>query len=346
MLTPAARGPISDLARSWLLRQREPDPAAARELCAVPCGDPIHDEDRQLALWMLYELHYGGFRDADDSWEWSPDCLLLRGMLEAPFEAALVELARPVTGDFLGQGDAFVERFFDVVARVDVPSVSTYLQHTATREQMLEFLVHRTVYQLKEADPHAWAVPRLTGTPKVGLVEILYDEYGAGRPDRLHSAMFRETLSACGLDPRYGAYLEQVPAVVLAVNNAMSLFGLHRRLRGAVAGHLAAFEMTSTRPNALYAKGLRRLGARDEAIVYFDEHVEADAVHEQIAARHLAGGLVAQDPTTSADVLFGARTALALDDAASARLLGAWKAGRSSLSDPDHQGAASMHVPA
>ena len=95
----------------------------------------------------------------------------------------------------------------------------------------------------------------------------------------------------------------------------MSLFGLNRRLRGAVVGHLAAFEMTSTLPNKRYAQGLRRLGAPEEAVAYFDEHVEADAVHEQIAAHDLAGGLVREEPTLSADVLFGARAALALDAA-------------------------------
>ena len=42
----------------------------------------------------------------------------------------------------------------------------------------------------------------------------------------------------------------------------MSLFGLHRRLRGALVGHLAAFEMTSSIPNRRYGDGLRRLGVR------------------------------------------------------------------------------------
>jgi len=331
VLTPAARGPISDLLRSWLLGRQEPDTAAARALCAEPCADPVQDEDRQLSLWILYELHYGGFRDVDDSWEWSPDCLALRAMLEAPFEAALVELARPVTDDFLDQGDAFVERFFDVVSRVDVPSSSAYLQHTAGREQMLEFLVHRSVYALKEADPHAWAVPRLTGAPKVRVMEILYDEYGAGRPDRLHSGMFRDTLSACGLDPRNGAYLERVPAVVLAVNNAMSLFGLHRRLRGAAMGHLAAFEATSSVPARRVSRGLSRLGFPAIAAEYYDEHVEADAVHEQLAVRGICGALIRQDPLRLPDLAFGAAACLMLGGLGAAYLLERWQRGESAL---------------
>ena len=78
--------------------------------------------------------------------------------------------------------------------------------------------------------------------------------------------------------------------VTLRTVNLMSLFGLHRRLRGAIVGHLALFEMTSAIPNRRYGNGLRRLGLGDDATDFFDEHVTADAVHEAVAAVDLAGG--------------------------------------------------------
>jgi hypothetical protein len=111
----------------------------------------------------------------------------------------------------------------------------------------------------------------------------------------------------------------------------MSLFGLHRRLRGAIAGHLAAFEMTSSLPNRLYGDGFRRHGYGTATTEYFDEHVEADAVHEQIAARDLAGGLAEAEPELVPDILFGAAVCLYLDDLVAAHVLGAWERGESSL---------------
>ena len=85
--------------------------------------------------------------------------------------------------------------------------------------------------------------------------------------------------------------------MTLATVNLMSLLGLHRRLRGAIVGHLALFEMTSSLPNRRYANALRRLGFDDpRATAFFDEHVIADAVHENIAAVDLAGGLARQEP--------------------------------------------------
>ncbi|MQA17771.1 MAG: iron-containing redox enzyme family protein, partial [Pseudonocardiaceae bacterium] len=181
-----------------------------------------------------------------------------------------------------------------------------YLQRSATLEQFREFVVHRSVYHLKEADPHTWAVPRLACPVKAALVEIQADEYGGGRAERMHSELFRTTMRGLGLCDTYGHYLDAVPAVTLATSNLISLFGLHRRWRGALVGHLAAFEMTSSLPNRRYANALRRLGVDDErATAFYDEHVEADAVHENIAAVDLAGGLVRQDPRLGGDVLWG-----------------------------------------
>ena len=109
--------------------------------------------------------------------------------------------------------------------------------------------------------PAQWGLPRLGGPAKAALVEIQMDEYGDGRLERMHAELFRRRWAGSAWTPAYGAYLDAVPAITLATNNVMSLFGLHRRLRGALLGHLAAFEMTSSLPNRRYGNGLRRLGA-------------------------------------------------------------------------------------
>lgn len=43
--------------------------------------------------------------------------------------------------------------------------------------------MHRSAYQLKEADPHSFALPRVpAGRAKAAFVEIQADEYGGGVP--------------------------------------------------------------------------------------------------------------------------------------------------------------------
>jgi hypothetical protein len=205
------------------------------------------------------------------------------------------------------------------------PELAKYLQRHATLHQFREFVLRRSVYQLKEADPHSFGIPRLDGPAKAALVEIQADEYGGGRPARMHSELFKATMRWLGLDTSYGHYVCQVPAVTLASSNLMSLFGLHRRHLPALLGHLAALEMTSTAPNRRYGAGARRLGASDVAALYFDEHVAADAVHEQIAAHDLCDTYATGSPDALAGMLFGARCCLALDRLAAEHLVGEWE---------------------
>lgn len=62
-----------------------------------------------------------------------------------------------------------------------------------------------------------------------------------------------------------------------------------------------------------------------------DDPRAADAVHEQIAARDLAGGLVEAEPHLAGDVLVGAAACLMLDDLVAEHLVECWEGARSSL---------------
>ena len=300
-----------------------PVPTARRDATSPP---PWLDEDLQIALWCSYELHYRGFEDVDDRWEWDPHIIAFRERLERRWLAGLRSLVNP------GEPTAPVATALAGLVRDDRgPDLAGYLAREASLGEFAEYLAHRSVYQLKEADPHSFGIPRLAGRAKAALVEIEADEYGGGRPERVHAELFRATMRWAGLADDYGHYVPVVPAVTLAVSNLMSLFALHRRWLGALLGHLAALEMTSTGPNRKYSAAAGRLGAGVTARRYFDEHVEADAVHEQIAMHDLCGDFVAQRPDAAGDILFGAACCLALDGMLARHLLACWQDGQSSL---------------
>jgi hypothetical protein len=323
---PSARGEIS----GWLLDAlgRSPDETVpARPPIAPTCS--LEGEDLHLALYCCYELHYGGLPGVSDGWEWNLVVLEARAEMEAAFERTLFDLVgAPLDSAPADEMDLALRAIADAD---DGPSLSIYVERAAGIDLIREFMIHRSAYQLKEADPHSWALPRLSGPPKAALVEIQADEYGGGRADRMHAVMFARSMEALGLDFTPGAYLDQIPATTLATVNLMSLLGLHRRWRGAIVGHQALFEMTSSIPNRRYANGLRRLGLGHQATAFFDEHVEADAVHENIAAVDLAGGLARQQPDLGPDILWGARALTLVDAAWAGRVLNAWQAGSSSL---------------
>jgi len=328
MRPPQPRGPISAALLDRLTGTPGDLAIPARDL---PAGSPdtaLSDEDLQLSLWVCYELSYRGFDGVDHSWETEPTLLALRTELEQRFLAALRHrTAIPTTPDAASVPAALTA----LIAADDGPELALYLQREATSEQFAEFVAHRSLYHLKEADPHSWAIPRVGGKAKAALVEIQADEYGGGRFERMHSELFRAMMRDLGLDDTYGAYLDRVPAVTLAVSNTMSLFGLHRRWTPALLGHLAVVEMTSSLPNRRYGNGLRRLGHDAKTTYFFDEHVEADAVHEQIAANDLCGGYAHDHPESAEDILFGAACALTSEAAMADHLLARWEAGESSL---------------
>jgi hypothetical protein len=321
---PAARGPLTD----WLFSELREEPHYCSSL---PAGDddPIVGDDSALALYVMYELHYRGFSDVADSWEWQPSLLARRALLEQAFLDALRDQV-PMPAAPIDIADSLKRR----TSASDERSLSQFCEKRASLEQIREICVHRTAWQLKEADPHTWALPRLGGRPKAALAEIQGGEYGSGVERDMHQNLYALTLSLLGLDPRYGAYLAGLPGVTLATVNLVTMLGLHRELLPAMVGHLAAFEMSSVEPMAAYSAALRRLGLPQDACHFFDVHVVADAHHQQVAADELAAGLAEQQPRLGALILWGADTLAWVETRFADHVLDAWAAGRSSLREP------------
>jgi hypothetical protein len=324
MRFPAARGAMTEMLFAELSRPPHELPGALESLCAEDRSPALYDEDLQLLLFVCYELHYRGVVGVDDRWEWQPSLLALRQLAEERFERDLEALVGPPAAVADEDVPAELAR---LTGREDGPSLSRFLQREATLEQFREFVTHRSIYHLKEADPHSWAIPRIGGRSKAALVEIQADEYGGGRLEMMHTELFRTMMRGLDLDDGYGAYVDVVPAITLAVNNLMSLFGLHRRRLPALLGHLAAFEMTSSVPNRRYSAGLARLKLDERARRFFDEHIQADAVHEQVAVHDLCGGLLARHPGLGGEVVFGAAACLALERSFAEHLLTSWRSG-------------------
>jgi len=327
MRLPDPRGPLGEALFGDLVTGTTLSGTTVERAGRLATDGALSDEDLQLSLATCYELSYRGFDDVSEDWEWEPSLVGVRGGLERRHLAALRERVRPVPTS----GESVDRQLAALIAADDGPSLSSFMARDGSLEQWREYLTVRSVYHLKEGDPHTFAIPRLSGRTKSAMVEIQADEYGGGSPERMHSELFAGLLRDLGLDATYGALWHHAPAVAFASVNTMSLFGLHRRWRGAALGHLATVEMTSSEPSRRYSAGLRRLGFDARTTVFYDEHVEADAVHEQIAAVDMCGSLVREEPGLLPDVLFGAACSLAMDGVAAEHLLGAWAAGRSAL---------------
>ena len=181
---PVPRGAVS----AALIDALRATPGSLPAVDVPPSDDPLADEDLQLALYLCYELHYRGAPGVDERWEWDPGLLALRAELERRFEDGLLDAIGP-------PAERVAARDTDVALRAiadddAAPSLSRWIEREAEVWHMREFAIHRSAYQLKEADPHSWALPRLSGPPKAALVEVQADEYGGGHADRIHAELF------------------------------------------------------------------------------------------------------------------------------------------------------------
>jgi Iron-containing redox enzyme len=320
---PEARGPLSAAVlgalRGW--------PAATPHLDeADPYGD-----DLQLALYCCYELHYRGFADIEPDREWDVGVLGLRAELERVYETALrkdVPAADGTVAEVTAELDALV------VEQVQGRGPSWHLRRDGELWQLREYVAHRSLYHLKEGDPQAFVIARLDGPAKAALVSVEHDEYGAGNPDRMHARLFAEMMGSLGLSTAYGHYLDAASAETLAEVNFMSLCGLHRRLRGALVGQFATVELTSSPGSERLVRAMRRLGCPEQAVAFYDEHVEADAVHEQMVRLGVVAPLLAAEPELARDIVFGVRASSFLADRFDALLLDSWTRGRPTLRRP------------
>ncbi|MFF7945883.1 iron-containing redox enzyme family protein [Streptomyces griseorubiginosus] len=315
---PPARGPVSAGVREYLLG------TGALPRHESVAGADVYGDDLQLALYLCYELHYRGFADVSADREWDPDLLRTRAALEHRFLSAL----RTDTPAHDSVEDAVADL---LVEPVEGSGVSHFLSKEGELWQVREYAAQRSLYHLKEADPHAWVLPRLWGRAKAGMAAVEFDEFGGGRPERVHARLFADLMTDLDLDTTYGHYLDAACAEMLATVNLMSLLGLHRSLRGALVGHFAAVEITSSPGSRRLADAMRRTGAGPAAEHFYDEHVEADAVHEQVVRHDVIGGLLAEEPHLAPDVAFGIDATGFVEDRLGERLLGDWRAGRSSL---------------
>jgi hypothetical protein len=335
---PGARGPLSHAVIRALAEapdgSRWPGTGSAHSALPAPLVEAeigsAHpwSDDLQLALYLCYELHYRGFRDVSDAWEWDPGLLAFRAGLERRF----LDWLRDTIGPPPSVAAQIDELLIDPD---DGTGPSFHLLHEGEPWQVREYLAHRSLYHLKEADPQTWVVPRVHGAAQAALVALQYDEYGGGRPDQVHSQLFADMMAAWGLDPTYGVYVDAAPAESLALVNLMSLFGLHRAHAGALIGQFARAEISSSPSSRRLVEAFLRLGGGvEERCRFYREHVEADAVHEQLIRHGVIAALVKEEPELARDVAFGLAASGLLDDRFAQHVVGCWESGDSSLRRP------------
>ncbi|MCB0966040.1 MAG: iron-containing redox enzyme family protein [Ilumatobacter sp.] len=284
--------------------------------------DPF-DRDRQLAWFVLNGLSYRGWADVDDEMEWHPLVVEWRRNLEEWFMAHAQE---QVWLHDLSVADA-IDR---AIAPDGSPSVAGWLAERGRREHLVDAVAMRMPYQMIEADPHTFAVPRLEGDVKRAICDVQAGEYGVGH-EFSHAELYARAASALGLEE--SDVLDRLPGVAFATVNFITACALRRSWRHIVVGQLTLFEMDSVAPNRHMVTACDRIGVPDEVRRFFHVHVLADAEHERMMEDAVVRRLCANDPDCAADVTFGIAAQRWIDRAVAEHATEAWEHGASVLLD-------------
>lgn len=314
---PQPVGPVSGHASALL------DARTNASSPRIPLRDDPFDHDLQLGLYMLNELHFGGWGGVSDTFEWQGGVAAFRSALSAEFERRLRCALPAVSADPREEAHRLLA--------LGGPSVSGHLRDNGTIEQVRESMIMRTPYQSKEADPHTFALPRFSGTTKRVFTEIQSGEYGVGHRCS-HAELFADAMEGLGLDATPNAHVNSCTGVGLATSNLVTLGAMQRRLRGIVLGQLSLFEMDSVVPNRAMVECCDRLGLDASVRPFFHIHVMADTEHEQMVEQAFLTDYPVLESDQVDNLLLGLRAQSMIDHAIAAEIVPAWESGRSALS--------------
>lgn len=234
-----------------------------------------------------------------------------RGVLERGFLRYLndrrdgFEVAAPPAAG----GDALGEHFADLATgpqTFDDTGWGDFVRDEISLEQLKRIVAQRSLFFLREPDPWIYAVPTLTGVAKAGLIDLLLDEYGWGKLERMHSSVYARLMSALDLDPRLDAYEADTSWRYLATLNHQWMLALTPGLSRRLLGTIYLTEADSPAAMANYLAAWDRLGVTDPDVLEFYEiHISADENHRDVALGEVLLPVCEQDPAAIGEIAAG-----------------------------------------
>lgn len=299
-----SRGALSyaiQMPKSGLTRTGEVDRLLDTAQRVANCADPLFDDDFQLSLSILNSPR----RTPPHAPLECETLERIRFLLTDRFEAALRDAVETPPAPSSEPGSVAA-----AIATLPPPeesgSLSKYIEHSAHRIQIVEYLTHAAAWLLSH--PHAL-------------------------PENYVSRL-RRSIRAAGLATGPGSYIHHVPAVTLIGANAIDMLARHPHLRSALAGYTAAVMVESTRTAPWIAAGMARVGMRPAAADHHTALANPSAAAIQIDARDAADAATREPGGSIGEVLFGAALANTLAGWTADHLLDNFQRDESSLHAP------------
>jgi hypothetical protein len=269
-------------------------------------NDPAALEEAHRSLYAIYAERIWRPKGSDQATQ----LLQFRQILEAAFRDQLdrtrSEAAIDLTPPASDHG-AWFEQLALGPHPFDDGSWGIYLHEHATLDAMKSVVAQRSLFFLREPDPWIYAVPTLTGVAKAGLIDLLLDEYGWGKLDRMHSTIYANLMEALDLETELDHYEYTTSWQFLATLNHQWMCALDPALSRRLVGTIYLTEAESPQAMNNYLAAWDRLGIDDPRVLEFYElHVQADENHRDVALHEVAAPVAeAEGPESAREIATG-----------------------------------------
>lgn len=272
------------------------DEEAIEQLGNAPAGGR---RDLALTLLAIHDLHLAPVHQLGDRarFQHHPAIASLKQRLEATFLARLADGARPATG-------RAVDEMRKVASKELTPALYDWVAETASADELSAYLSLEGGPDGGFDDLVALCQVGIDGEAKLELATNYWDEMGRGSAAAVHTELHRRMAQAVGL--RDIARTAQ-PTEALERSLLGSTLATNRALQPELIGALGLLELQAGPRCRRVVRGLKRLGASDDALAFYEEHAVADPRHGKDWLDHVVEPIARQFPEWGARIVQGAR---------------------------------------
>lgn len=255
--------------------------------------------DLALALLAIHDLHLAPVHQLGDRvrFQHHPAIASLKQRLETTFLARLSDGARPATGPA-------VDEMRKVAAKDLTPALYAWLAESASNGDLCTYLSLEGGPDGGFDDLVALCQVGIDGEAKLELATNYWDEMGRGSAAAVHTELHRRMARALGL--RDIARPSQ-PTESLERSLLGSTLATNRALQPELIGALGLLELQAGPRCRRVVRGLKRLGAGDDALAFYEEHAVADPRHGKDWLDHVVEPIAREFPEWGARIVQGAR---------------------------------------
>ena len=295
-----------------------PTPASAALQLALLHGEESLDaldlvpetwHEHLLALAVVHDLHLAPIDrlNGTERHQHHPTVVALKAELEGGFIKHLRDVE--ATDSWPAADEDAVSALRALAAQDRVPPVYDWLATDAAPADVHRFLALEGGPDGGFDDLVAACQIGLSGEPKLELATNYWDEMGGGTAAAVHTELHQVMVRALALDlpPR-----EDQPVEALERATLGGLLATNRWLQPQMVGALGLIELQAGPRCRKVAAALRRIGAPEEALTFYDVHAETDPRHGKDWLERVVAPL-AEDPHWAQGMVQGARWRAVVD---------------------------------